>query len=105
MKTYTVHAFHLTEKLKLKEIGGVLGLQPHLSSVWEAAFKFADDSYGFVYNFGSAVFFNVPDDAQKIILDKLKKINAPEQPGYTTTDTFSVEVSGEDRHEVGFNKA
>ncbi len=79
-------------------------MQPLLLSVWEAAFKIADDSFLFIYNFGSVVFFNVSEDLQKVILDKVKKGNIPNQPGYTTTDTFSVEVNGEDKHEVGFNK-
>ena len=105
MKTYSVNAFHLTEKLKLKDIASVVDLQPLLLSVWEAAFKISDESYLFIYNFGSVVFFNVGEDQQKVILDKVKKGNILNQPAYTTSDTFSVEVTGEDKHEVGFNKA
>jgi uncharacterized Rmd1/YagE family protein len=105
MKTFTIHAFHLTETLKLKDIGSLISVEPLLLSVWEASFKFSDESYVFIYNFGSVVFFNVPDDSQKVILEKVKKSYiAPQIPGYTTTDTFSVEVTGEDKHEVGFNK-
>ena len=104
MKTYNVHAFHLTETLKLKEIGSFINVEPLLLSVWEASFKFSDESYAFIYNFGSIVFFNVADDAQKVILEKVKKSYVAKIPGYTTTDTFSVEVTGEDKHEVGFNK-
>ena len=51
------------------------------------------------------VFFNVLEEQQKVILDKVKKSNVPNQPGFTTTDTFSVEVTSEEKHEVGFNKA
>jgi required for meiotic nuclear division protein 1 len=105
LQTYSINAFHLTEKLKLKDISSTIDMQPLLLSVWEAAFKISEDSYLFIYNFGSVVFFNVSEDQQKIILDKVKKSNVPNQPGYTTTDTFSVEVTGEDKHEVGFNKA
>ncbi len=104
MKTYNVHAFHLTEKLKLKDISALVDLQPTQLSVWEATYSFSEESYAFIYNFGSAVFFNVQEDQQKIILDKIKKGNVPEQPGYTTTDTFIVEVTGEEKHEVGFHK-
>jgi len=105
LQTYSINAFHLTEKLKLKDISSTIDMQPLLLSVWEAAFKISDESYLFIYNFGSVVFFNVSEDQQKTILDKVKKSNVPNQPGYTTTDTFSVEVTGEDKHEVGFNKA
>ncbi|MDZ4677835.1 MAG: RMD1 family protein [Oligoflexia bacterium] len=105
MKIYRVNAFHLTEKFKLKDIGNFLNIQPITLSVWEAAFKFSDESYFFLYNFGSAVFFNVAEENQKTILDKLKKVNLPQNPGYTTTDEFSVEVTGEGKHEVNFNKA
>jgi uncharacterized Rmd1/YagE family protein len=104
VKTFNVHAFHLTETLKLKEIGSLINSDPHLLSVWEASFKFSEESYAFIYNFGSVVFFNVPDEDQKVILDKVKKSYVAQLPGYTTTDTFSVEVNGEDKHEVGFNK-
>jgi required for meiotic nuclear division protein 1 len=106
VKTYSVNAFHLTERIKLKEIGASMDMPTLHLSVWEAAFRFTDESYVFIYNFGSLVFFNVADDQQKIILEKFKKTtNIPSQPGYTTTDEFSVEVTGEEKHEVGFNKA
>src|ERR1700678_488777 len=102
MKTYSVNAFHLTEKLKLKDIGGTIELQPLLLSVWEAAFKLGEDKFLFIYNFGSLVFFNVPEDEQRAVVEKVKKINVPNQAGFTTTDTFSVEVdSAVERHEVG----
>ena len=56
--------------------------------------------------FGSLVFFNVPEEQQRSIIDKVKKSNATSQAGLTTTDTFSVDVdSSVERHEVGFNKA
>jgi uncharacterized Rmd1/YagE family protein len=105
VKTYSINAFHLTEKLKLKDIAAFLNMPPLTLSVWESAFKISEDSYLFLYNFGSTVFFNVADDQQKQILEKLKKVNVPQNPGYTTTDEFSVEVTGEDKHEVSFNKA
>lgn len=105
MTTYNINAFHLTEKIKLKDLSSSLDLQPLYLTVWEAVFRFSDESYFFIYNFGSIVFFNVPEETQKVILEKSKKVNLPERPGYTTTDTFSVDVSGEDKHEVGFNKA
>lgn len=104
MKTFGVNAFHLTEKLKLKDIGSLITIEPVLSSVWEASFRFSDESYVFIYNFGAVVFFNVADDVQKTVLEKIKQTYVPQVPGYTTTDTFSVEVTGEDKHEVGFNK-
>lgn len=106
MKTYSVNAFHLTDKLKLKEIGPLISeAPPLLLSVWEAVFKFSEDSYVFLYNFGSVVFFNVSEEKQKIILDKVKGATVTDQVSYTTTDTFSVEVTSEAKTEAGFNKA
>src|SRR4051812_6736846 len=106
MKTYSVNAFHLTDKLKLKEIGPLIEVSPLLLSIWEAVFKLSEDSYVFLYNFGSVVFFNVGEERQKIILDKVKRATATtDQISYTTTDTFSVEVTSEAKTEAGFNKA
>jgi len=104
MKTYQVVATHLTEKLKLKE--AVSGLEnPHLLSTWEAAFKFSDESYAFVYNFGSAVFFNAPEEKQRTFAEALKRKSIQSQPETATSDTFIVEVDPQAiKNEVGFNK-
>lgn len=105
MITYQIVATHFAEKIKLKE--AVSGLEnPHLLSTWEAAFKFTEDSYAFIYNFGSVVFFNVPEEKQRPFLENIKKKSAPaHQPDTTTSDTFIVEVDPQAaRNDVGFNK-
>lgn len=106
MKTYQIVATHFAEKLKLKE--AVSGLEnPHLLSTWEAAFKFSEDSYAFLYNFGSVVFFNVPEEKQKPFLETLKKRSSTpaNTPDTTTSDTFIVEIdSTAQKNDVGFNK-
>lgn len=105
MSAYVINAVHLTEQIKIKELGTVIALQPLLLSVWEAVFKISEESYIFMYNFGSVVFFNVPEEQQKNVIETIKKTNVPSQPAFATSDSFIVEVTGEDKHEVGFNKA
>ncbi|MCC6277311.1 MAG: RMD1 family protein [Oligoflexia bacterium] len=78
--------------------------QPVSISAREAVYKISDESYVFLFNFGSVVFFNVPDNRQKEMLERARKVNAPESIAYTTADEFTLEITGEDRVEVGFNK-
>jgi uncharacterized Rmd1/YagE family protein len=53
--------------------------------------KYAEDSYLFVYNYGSVVFFNVPDDLQERELGSIQEYRLPSVHG-RATDVFAYEV-------------
>lgn len=98
-RIYTLRAVHLAELLKLKDLKERLGVQPLEFSNYEMIVslgpsnKEGEESYLFVYNYGSVVFFNVPEDVQERELAKL--IAARDNRGHDpsrTTDVFYLEV-------------
>jgi uncharacterized Rmd1/YagE family protein len=104
VKSYSIKAFHLAEKLKLKDVTDRFALSSPLTvTPLEASYKLSADSYVYIFNFGSIVFFNVAEDIQKVLLDKARKSDDT-QPARTTADEFTIEVVDEDKLEVSFNK-
>lgn len=92
-RQYTIRAVHLAELLKLKELRERLGVKPLEFSNYEMILSAGPDSYMFVYNYGSVVFFNVPEDVQERELQRL--IQARENKSHDparTSDVFYLEV-------------
>ena len=54
-----------SEKLRLKDLRERLELIPLEFSNDAMVVRYSEDSYLFVYNYGSVVFFNVSDELQK----------------------------------------
>jgi len=88
---YRIKAIHIAEKLKLKELRERF-TQPALEfSNYEMIVRYATDSYLFVYNYGSVVFFNVSDDLQEKELSSIQEYRVPADQG-RATDVFLLEV-------------
>ena len=90
-KVYKIKAIHIAEKLRLKELREKF-TQPALEfSNYEMIIKYSSDSYLFVYNYGSVVFFNVPEDLQEKELGAIQEYRVPSDQG-RATDVFLLEV-------------
>ena len=88
---YRIKASHIAEKLKLRELRDRFSHPPIDFSNYELVIRYSDDSYMFVYNYGSVVFFNVPDSVQEKELAKLQDARLGTEFSHTT-DNFLVEV-------------
>lgn len=99
-KVYLIKAIHISERLKLKELRERLSSPPIEFSNYEMVVRYAEDSYLFLYNFGAAVFFNVPDDIQALELGRIQEASAAQSPPPSTdfnraSDLFLLEVQPE----------
>ncbi|MEK6705704.1 MAG: RMD1 family protein [Bdellovibrionota bacterium] len=88
---FRIQAVHTAEKLKLKDLRGRFTESPIEFSNYEMIIRYASDSYMFVYNYGSVVFFNVPDEMRDKELAVFNEYRMP--PGQArATDVFLLEV-------------
>ncbi|MEK7692024.1 MAG: RMD1 family protein [Bdellovibrionota bacterium] len=91
-ESYRIRACHISERLRLKDVRDRLERPPREFSNYELVIEFSPVSFVFVYNYGSLVFFNVPEDVQESILAKLSTFRSATDFA-RTTDSFSVEVT------------
>ncbi len=89
-KTYKIKAYHIVERLRLKDLRERFSKPPAEFSNYEMVVRYADDSYLFVYNYGSVAFFNVSDELQQRELNSIQEFRAGDQSG--ATDIFMLEV-------------
>ena len=90
-KIYTIKAIHVAERLKLKELRERFTHKAIEFSNYEMIVKYSDDSFLFVYNYGSVVFFNVPSELQEKELSSIQEYRASEDLG-RASDVFILEV-------------
>jgi len=93
---YSFSAYHLKDRLKLREVKNILPFNPYRMNSDEIVYKFKDDSYIFLYRFGTTVFFNVSPEDQKTelarITDKFKIADINIDETVDTSDEFYLEV-------------
>jgi uncharacterized Rmd1/YagE family protein len=82
---------HIAEKLRLKDLKDRLSVAPQEFSNYEMVLQYGPESYAFFYNYGSAVFFNVPDDVQERELGALQGFRSSASLA-RTSDAFLLEV-------------
>lgn len=91
--TYRIKAFHIAEILKLKELRDRLTRQPIEFSNYEMILRYSDDSYLFVYKYGSVVFFNVPEEIQERELKAMREYRVTDGAlDQNANDSFFLEV-------------
>lgn len=88
---YRIKAIHVAERLKLKDLRERFSHPPTEFSNYEMVVKFSEDSFLFLYNYGSVVFFNVSDEMQEKVLSSIQEYRAPSDQG-RATDVFLLEV-------------
>lgn len=92
-QVYRIKAVHITEKLKLRDLREKFSQLPQEFSNYEMVIRYSKDSFLFIYNYGSVVFFNVPDELQEKELNAIQEYRAPlEHEQGLTTDIFLLEV-------------
>ena len=99
-KAFPIRAYHIAERLRLREVRDKLGYNPKEFSNYEMVVQASgDNAYLLVYNFGSVVFFNVPDKDIETEMARLSDFRTPSDT-MRTSDNFTIEIS-----ETGQNKA
>jgi uncharacterized Rmd1/YagE family protein len=88
---YKVRAFHIAERLRLREVRDSLQETVRDFSNYELIVDLGPQSHIFFYNYGSLVFFNVADEVQDKILNRLAAFRTSSEVG-RTKDDFIVEV-------------
>lgn len=108
--TYRIAAAHVAERLRLKDLRDKITDTIVDLTNYEMAIKYGPNSYAFVYNYGSVVFFNVPDAVQARELARFRQTKEAQRIG-DTTEVFLVDEKSDlgpksnqvyfDRVEVG----
>ncbi len=73
MKKYLLNAYNLGREIDLEEIDKKLGIPLYLKKRREVILKKNDEEFIFIYYFGAAVLFNVPEAEQKKLVDQILK--------------------------------
>jgi uncharacterized Rmd1/YagE family protein len=101
--SYRIKATHVAERLKLKDLRERFTRPALEFSNYEMVVQYSEDSYLFVYNYGSVVFFNVPEDLQERELSAIQEYRAPSVHG-RATDFFHLEVVPDATNKVFFDR-
>ena len=103
-KTYPIRAYHIAERLRLREVRDKLGYTPREFSNYEMVVQApGDEAYLLVYNFGSLVFFNVAEKDIEIEMARLSEFRTPSDT-MRTNDNFVIEISDSGQNKALFDK-
>jgi uncharacterized Rmd1/YagE family protein len=91
MKTYRISALHFAERLKLKDLRERFTCSALEFSNYEMVIQYSEDSFLFVYNYGSVVFFNVPEELQARELDAIQEYRIPSEQ-VRPSEVFQLDV-------------
>lgn len=103
-ETYVFHAYHLYEAFKLKDMDRLFEGKALARSATKLTFRDAEDSYFFIYRFGSVIFFNVAPKRREAVIEKLKSVLG-DKPDMLTSEDFEIRLSQDGRSSVGFEHA
>ncbi len=90
-QAFRLRATHVAERLKLKDLKEKVIHPVKDFTNYELVVEFAENSYAFIYNYGSVVFFNVPDVIQEKYLSSIRDTKEGAKIG-DTNDVFIVET-------------
>ncbi len=103
-KSYPIRAYHIAEKIKLKDVRERLSYIPKEFSNYEMVIALeAPNSYMVFHNFGSVVFFNVTEELLDIQMARLAEFRTPSET-MRTSDTFMLEVSEDVQNKAHFDR-
>ncbi len=94
-ESYVLHAYHLYETLKLKEIDRLFSGRAVRRSANRLVFQEGENGFFFIYRFGSVTFMNVGAEARESVINKLKSLIG-ERPDMLISEEFAVDVGGSD---------
>ncbi|MFH1874545.1 MAG: RMD1 family protein [Pseudomonadota bacterium] len=107
IRTYNLQTYHLTELLKLKEVSNLFDQAVISRSANKLIYQLGEQSYVFIYRFGSVGFFNVPKLEQERIINTINEFLVKQDRGphyFAPTDEMLVEVDRDQNEEVAFEK-
>jgi len=94
---YTAHALSQFDYLPIKQARDILSGKLLSITPRQLALRYGEDAYLFVFQFGSVVFFNVPEAVVREELDKLRaKIDSPLP--LTSTETYVIHTGSQTNH-------
>lgn len=106
MNTVKIRAQHLSSRLRLKNIAAGISDQALSESAIELVYRHSDNSYVFIFHFGSLVFINVSDEKMQNYLRTIQDICG--ESTTTTIEDFTIEEDSSlpsgAFHDTGFNK-
>lgn len=103
-KSYPIRAYHIAEKLRLREVRDKLGYAAREFSNYEMVVQApGEDAYLLIYNFGSIVFFNVSDKDIEAEMARLSEFRTPSDTT-RTSDNFLIEISDTGQNRALFAK-
>ena len=88
---FRIKAQHVAEKLKLKDLREKFSQSSFEFSNYELVIRYSENSYLFIYNYGSMVFFNVPEEIQEKELTAIQEYKVPNEQGLAS-DVFLLEL-------------
>jgi uncharacterized Rmd1/YagE family protein len=103
MTPYRIKAVHVAERLKLKDLRERFTRPAFEFSNYELVVQYGEDSFLFVYNYGSVVFFNVPDEMQERELGAIQEYRVPSDQG-RASDVFQLDVIENTPSKVYFDR-
>lgn len=103
-RRYLFHAYHLTETLKLKDIDRLFDISARIQSATRLVYQEGEESFFFIYRFGSVIFFNVEPTRQTAIIERIKMLIG-QKPEMLTSEEFAVEIKPGEKAQVGFERA
>ncbi len=106
MNSFSIQAQHLSTRLSLKTVAGLISQSPIVQTPYELVYEVRANSYVFIYNFGAIVFFNASEDTRFLFLKNM--LGDRGGLANVTSEDFIVEevseLPGGNLHELGFNK-
>lgn len=103
-KVVSVRAYHIAERLKLKDVREKLQYQATEFSNYEMVVQLEGIfSFMLLYSFGSVVFFNTTDADVEREMGRLKEFRSPFE-ATRTSDHFLVEISDSLQNKVFFDR-
>lgn len=94
---YTAHALSLFDYLPIKQARDILSGKLLSITPRQMALRYGEDSYLFVFQFGSVVFVNVPEAVAREELDKLRAKIEGVLP-LTSTETYVIHGGSQTNH-------
>lgn len=101
---YFFNAYHLSETVRLKEIDRLFGVTARTQSATKLVYQEGEESFFFVYRFGSVIFFNVEPERQRAVIEKMRLLLGS-KPEMLTNEEFSIEIRHGAKNVVGFERA
>jgi len=103
-RSYIFHASHLYEAFKLKDVDRHFAGEAISRSSSRLVFEDGENSYAFIYRFGSVIFFNMAPERREWIIDRLGSFRRDKYELLTSED-FAVDISDDGSTQVGFERA